>query len=127
MIDAHTPYKPISKPKHLYQIEIHKALYTEELYELYRRYELAVHKKERDKEQLKRFVCSSPVYDPSNDEDVYILTKPAPYSYEKCDESREFKDEPPYPGPGSYHFYHRIDGVLVAVGNIDMTKTIFNS
>lgn len=114
-------------PKHKYEITIHRALFTEELFELYNKYEIAVHKKERDRDQLKRFFCSSPVYDPNNYEDVHILTKPAPYSYETIDEGREFKEEPPYPGPGSYHFYHRIDGKLVAVGNIDITKTILNS
>ena len=126
-LEAHIEYKPVSNPKHCYEIELHRALYTDELYDVYKRYEMAVHKKERDKDQLKRFVCSSPVYDPKCHEDVYTLTKPAPYSYEKVDETREFKDEPPYPGPGSYHFYHRIDGKLVAMGVIDLTKTILNS
>lgn len=88
---------------------------------------MAVHKKDRDREQLKRFVCSSPVFDPNGHEDVHMLTNPALYNYEKVDDHREFKEEPPYPGPGSYHIYHRIDGKLVAVGNIDLCKTILNS
>jgi len=28
-----------------------------------------VHKKDRDKDQLKRFLCSSPIYDPENPTD----------------------------------------------------------
>ena len=31
-----------------YTIHIHRAMFTEELFEVYKRYELAVHKKERD-------------------------------------------------------------------------------
>lgn len=38
------------------------------------------------------------------------------------------KDEGHYPlSKGSYHFYHRIDGKLVAVGNIDICTQYFNS
>jgi arginyl-tRNA--protein-N-Asp/Glu arginylyltransferase len=69
-LEAHVEYKPVSEPKHCYEISLHRALYTDELYEVYKKYEMAVHKKERDKDQLKRFVCSSPVYDPKNDDDV---------------------------------------------------------
>lgn len=102
-------------------------MYTEELYEIYERYEKAVHKKDRDREQLRRFVCSSPVFDPLNDEDLPLLARPAPYSFDKVDEPRTFKIEPIYPGQGSFHFYHRIDGKLVAMGVIDVTKSILNS
>ena len=57
-------------PKHNYTIEIHKAMFTEELYDLYKRYEIAVHKKDRERENLKRFLCNSPVYDASKDEKI---------------------------------------------------------
>jgi len=72
-------------------------------------------------------VCSSPVFDPKKDDDFPMLARPAPYNFEKVDELREFKNEPVYPGEGSYHFYHRLDGKLVAMGVIDLTKTILNS
>ena len=39
----------------------------------------------------------------------------------------EFKDEGVFPGLGTFHMYHRIDGRLVAVGVFDLTNTIFNS
>ena len=71
---------------------------------------MAVHKKERNQDQLKRFVCSSPVYDPNNEEDERIKNRSAPYNFETVDDFREYKDEPIYPGQGSFHFYHRIDG-----------------
>ena len=38
-------------------------MYTDEFFELYKRYEMHVHKKERDKSQLERFLCNSPLYD----------------------------------------------------------------
>ena len=43
------------------------------------------------------------------------------------DEGREFKDEAIYPGFGSFHFYHRIDGKLAGMGVVDITKNILNS
>ena len=52
---------------------------------------------------------------------------PAPLNYEEIDEGIEFKDEGINPGLGTFHMYHRIDGKLVAVGNIDIMSTIFNS
>lgn len=37
------------KPVHKYTIEIHRAVYTDEFWDVYHKYELAIHKKERDK------------------------------------------------------------------------------
>jgi hypothetical protein len=76
---------------------------------------------------LKRFLCSSPVYDPNLESNKDIINRPAPYNSDTIDDLREFKDEGIYPGYGSYHFYHRIDGKLVAMGVNDITKTILNS
>ena len=87
-LQPHNEYKPVSEPKHCYTIELHHALYTDELYDVYKRYEMAVHKKERDKDQLKRFVCSSPVFDPNNPEDDEIAKRVAPYNFERVDEFR---------------------------------------
>lgn len=44
----------------------------------------------------------------------------------KVDETfREFKDEGIFPGFGTFHMYHRIDGKLVAVSVIDiLTETL---
>lgn len=40
----------------------------------------------------------------------------------------EFKDEGVYPeAKGTYHFYHRIDGRLMAVGVIDICNVYFKS
>ena len=51
----------------------------------------------------------------------------APYTFETVDEDREYKQEPVYPGLGSFHFYHRIDGKLVAMGVTDITNSVLNS
>ena len=86
-----------------------------------------MHKKDRDKDQLKRFVCSSPVYDPENPEDHERINRVAPINFASVDEGREFKDEGLYPGKGSFHYYHRIDGKLVAMGVNDITNSILNA
>ena len=42
---------------------------------------------------------------------------------QKVDETfREFKNEDVYPGQGTFHMYHRIDGKLVAFSVIDILK-----
>jgi len=119
---------PVAEPKHLYEISLHQALVTDELYELYHSYELAVHQKEvKDKAALNSHLCSSPAYDPNNPRDKFIHDRPAPYDSEEIDQGKTFQDEGLYPGPGSYHIYHRIDGKLVAMGVIDLTNSILNS
>ena len=86
-----------------------------------------VHKKDRPKDQLDRFLCNSPLYDPSNEP-----RKAGASSLVNSNQIdkifHEFKDEGHYPfSKGSYHFYHRIDGKLVAVGDIDICDKYFNS
>ena len=74
---------------------------------------------------MERFVCNSPVYDPEKDE---AFAKGASLIETKdLDKLREFKDEGIYPGFGSFHMYHRIDGKLIACGVIDILPTILSS
>jgi arginyl-tRNA--protein-N-Asp/Glu arginylyltransferase len=59
-----------------------------------------------------------------------MASKHSLYSNEKLDKKlkRVFQDEGIYPAAqGSYHMYHRIDGILVAVGVIDITKRNLSS
>jgi hypothetical protein len=56
-----------------------------------------------------------------------MINRTAPYNFSTVDEGRIFKDEGIYPGKGSFHFYHRIDGKLVAMGVNDITNSILNA
>ena len=113
-------------PKHKYTIHLHRAVFTDEVFELYKRYELAVHKKEREKPQLVRFLCNSPLYD---EQEVEIGHSPMFFKTTDIDERwHAWKDEGVYPKhKGTYHMYHRIDGKLVAFGVIDICTRFFNS
>jgi arginyl-tRNA--protein-N-Asp/Glu arginylyltransferase len=57
--------------KHTYRVEMHRAMFTEESFEIYKKYQASIHKEneEKDKAGYGRFLCWSPLYD-SNDESV---------------------------------------------------------
>ena len=82
------PRQPSSQaniaPVHKYTIHIHRAMFTEELFDLYKRYEKAVHKKVREKANLKRFLCNSPLYDPPKER--HIAESPMWFKQTKIDE-----------------------------------------
>lgn len=64
-----------SQPKHKYTISLHRAVFTEELFDLYKRYEKAVHGKDRQPSELKDFLCNSPLFDPYKEpEKVSVLS-----------------------------------------------------
>lgn len=74
-------------------------------------------------DRLRSHLCNSPVFDPET-ERVYNITT------ENIDAglNREFKDEGvDVESRGSYHMYHRLDGKLVAVGNLDFLHDIVSS
>ena len=50
-------------------------MYTDELFEVYKRYEKAVHKKDRVKSNLTRFLCNSPLYD--SEKEPHIANSPS--------------------------------------------------
>ena len=111
----------------MYELEFHKSLDTDEVFEIYNKYEKSVHGKEKNRGDLKGHLCSSPAYDENDENEKYRIERPAPYDDDQVDDGREFKNEGLCPGKGSYHLYHRIDGKLVAVGVLDITENIFNS
>ena len=55
--------KPI-KPKHTYTVEITRAIFSEEKFEVYKKYQKHIHNKEDDKATFDRFLCQSPLFDP---------------------------------------------------------------
>ena len=116
-IENHTPI-------HLYTVEIRRAIFTEEIFEVYKKYEKHVHGKDRVKDDLNKFLCNSPVYNPNNPAEASVPCTPVT---DEVDLAREFKDEGVYPGVGSFHMYHRIDGRLVAIGDFDITPSYYNS
>ena len=115
------------KPKHKYTMEIHRAMYNDEMFELYKRYELAVHNKERTKRNIISFLCNSPLFDPVNEPEK--MNSPSLYYTKSIDKVyHKFKDEGIYPrSRGTYHIYHRIDGKLVAFSVNDITTRYFDS
>ena len=84
------------KPAHKYTIEIHRAMYGEEMFQLYLRYEKAVHKRDRDKSNIINFLCNSPLFDPRNE--PRKANHPTPLAMKSIDKvHHEFKDEGVYP------------------------------
>jgi len=64
------------KPAHVYTIEIHKAMFNEEMYQVYHKYEMAIHKKDRTREELKRYNCNSPLFDPAKEDIMKFIPSP---------------------------------------------------
>ena len=98
-----------------------------EMFELYQRYEKAVHKKDREKSNIIRFLCNSPLFDPDNEPEK--MNSPSMVNAKSIDKAyHQFKDEGIYPrSKGTYHIYHRIDGKLVAFSVNDICTTYFDS
>jgi arginine-tRNA-protein transferase len=91
-IKLHLPEPEVSRP-HSYEIGLERDSFTDEKYELYVRYQKAVHNEEKDNPNgFKRFLCSSSL--------VY-----------KAHDGIEL---------GCFHLTHRIDGRLVAFGVVDV-------
>lgn len=111
--------------KHAYTLHLHRCIYTPELAELSKKYEKAVHKRDdQTDKQVRQFMCDSPLYNAENEEEAALPCKPEMVG---LNDDLPFKEEDLYPGPGSYHMYHRIDGRLVAVGVVDIGREVFNS
>ena len=127
-LEPHIPYVPVENPKHLYEISIHKAMFTEEVYKIYSAYEKTVHDREvEDHDGLNRHLCSSPAYDPEKPSDKFMGEREAPLETLDIDKGKEFINEGLYPGKGTFHIYHRIDGKLIGMGVIDITNRLLNS
>ena len=72
--------------------------------DVYTRYEKAVHKKERGEDDLKRFVCASPLYDPNDPSEKERIETPSPLSHLDIPKFYKTGALGPNPGFGTIHF-----------------------
>lgn len=114
-------------PKHQYTIHLHRAVYNDELYEVYRKYEKHVHDRHRTTDEFRSYHCNSPLYDPVMEPEkaeASMLGDPKLIDFTY----HHWKDEGHCPiVRGSYCMYHRIDGKLVAAGFFDLSSRYFDS
>jgi arginine-tRNA-protein transferase len=115
------PYE--AKPGgHKYTVEITKAIFTQESFDVFCKYEKSIHNKDdKAPEGYKRFLCGSPLYDPADEFEASTL----PSFGQDPDINREEDQKITGPFPqygGSYHMLHRIDGELAFVGVLDYTN-----
>lgn len=101
-----SPLPPSAPVKRTYTLTVKDSDFDEESYQVYRKYQIAIHHDPPGKvtrDQYTSFLCNSSLV----------------------------KDNPVENGPGlgygSYHFQHRLDGTLFAVGVCDILPTGFSS
>ncbi|KIY71463.1 hypothetical protein CYLTODRAFT_429499 [Cylindrobasidium torrendii FP15055 ss-10] len=97
------------EPVHDFQVELEPSSYTQEKFDLYRRYQEDIHNDHKDNPSgFKRFLVSSP-----------LRPEPIPYMH-----------EPPAHLPkqyGSYHQLYRLDGKLIAMSIVDILPSCVSS
>ena len=89
---------PQAEPLIKYTVHIHKAMFTDELFELYKKYEKAVHNRDVNESNLKTHLCNSPVYHPIFEKDT-LGSQHSKLDVTELDRDRGFQDEgvdPPY-------------------------------
>lgn len=127
--------------KHAYTIEITRAMYSEEVYQCYRKYQAQINGvPSTSKQDFEEFLCQVPLFDPTDsdvssslpeDDEQFELEQEVRSGSSRAvtaknkgrpDDLRELRFEGMYPQfRGGYHMLHRIDGELMAVGVIDIT------
>jgi arginine-tRNA-protein transferase len=105
---ATAPYSDSLVPAHKFTLDLDQDTFTQEKYNLYLRYQQAIHresKHENNPEQFKRFLCSSPLH------------------------RTTFLD--PHTGvtrqTGSFHHLYRIDDELIAFAVLDFLPNTISS
>jgi arginine-tRNA-protein transferase len=100
---------PLSYLKRKYTINLENAMFSNEKYEVYRKYQIAVHGDKPEKvttDGFSRFLCDSPLFD-NKSRSVTKEIHPKKY--------------------GSYHLVHKIDNRIFAVGVLDILPTSISS
>ena len=93
--------------KHTYTIEITRAMFSQECFEVFQKYEKHVHGKDKDsKSGYENFLCQSPLYDPRLSEEHNLPH----FDKKNIDDHRERKDEGVFPQAlGSYHYWNSLN------------------
>ena len=99
-------------------------MFTKETFDVFIKYEKHVHDKhDKSKAGYENFLCNSPLYDASCQEDIKL-----PYPQDNIDRHRKLKNEGIFPKSlGSYHMIHRIDGEVAIVGVLDFLDSSLSS
>eukprot|EP01135_Chromosphaera_perkinsii_P000749 Nk52_evm37s151 gene=Nk52_evmTU37s151 len=95
-----------SHNSHAFSLSIKRAYYCEEAFQVYKKYQIAIHKDDESRltpKQYTNFLVNSPFTPPSTDEQCGRI------SY------------------GTFHHEYRIDGKIVAVGVIDLVPSAMSS
>ena len=104
--DEFVPSKiPLNELKKNYSISLEKAIFTQTKYEVYRKYQIAIHGDKPEKvtpDGFTRFLCDSPLFD------IKIRSSTKEIHPKKF---------------GSYHLVHKIDGKIFAVSVLDILPT----
>ena len=59
--------KPGEKPKHTYTVQITRAVFSEESFEVFKKYQASIHDdKDKSKAGYERFLCQVPLFDPKD-------------------------------------------------------------
>ncbi|EGC37630.1 hypothetical protein DICPUDRAFT_29956 [Dictyostelium purpureum] len=122
-------------PKHKFEVTIHKPQCTDEVFNLYCKYQTIIHKEtdKKTKSGFSRFLVDTPLIEVPHAEGTDDEESNNDEAKEREDETRYLKTKKfgnikvPKPGYGSYHQYYRIDGKLVAVGVIDILPLCLSS
>lgn len=114
-----------NKRKNIYSVSLHKAIVTEEVLEMFKKFDKRQFGKDRNKSSFEGFLSNSPMYDPK---DPNFENKRPYKDNTRLDGDRTFEDEGVYPKLfGSYHIHHRINGKLVALNVWDITEKTLSS
>ncbi|CAI2361070.1 unnamed protein product [Moneuplotes crassus] len=107
---------PKEERKHHYTVSLHPAMFTDESFEIYKLFHEDIFDEDCFSASYEKFICSPSLFDPKDPREIKTFRDSI-----NINGDSQFVDSGVYPEFfGSYHLYHRIDGVLFAVSIIDI-------